>query len=98
MNVEHLVEVGSRAVYDKYGDTIPKYKLQTAFMAMIEAIKLGSLDQSVSIKGFGSFSTTEVKEKTVNTIFTNEPVVVESHKKVKFTPSKEYKSKARYDK
>lgn len=98
MNVKHLVEVGSRAVYDKFTDTIPKYKLQVAFMAMIEAIKAASLTESVSIKGFGTFSTTEVKERTVSTIFTKEPKLVEAHKKVSFRPAKEYKSKARYDK
>lgn len=52
MNVEHLVEVGSRAVYDKFTDTIPKYKLQVAFMAMIEAIKAASLTESVSMFPF----------------------------------------------
>ncbi len=63
-----------------------------------QAIKAASLTESVSIKGFGTFSTTEVKERTVSTIFTKEPKLVEAHKKVSFRPAKEYKSKARYDK
>lgn len=100
MNLNDLVKAGSRAVLDKTGDVIPQQKLQIALSRIFEVIKTASLDEDITIKGFGKFTKKEVKGKTIENQFTkNLPqgkVDVEDHLVPKFKPSKSYKSLLRY--
>lgn len=45
--------------------------------------------ESITIRGFGTFTPTEVKERTARNLKTGDPVIIPAHKSIKLRPSKE---------